>query len=403
VTGAPLEGALRAYLRGDLAPAVTLLRALLAGAMPEAIRDAVDRPGRAARRGRPARRLAELRATLHAHWAGLVELSAMLREGAAIGGAGTGVERCAALFDAYVRRSEAASVAGYSLGSPALLAAATAETVALLERLGVLGPDRRILQVGCGTGRFEAALAGRVALAYGIDVAPGMIARARARCAGLSNVRLSLGSGRDLAGVADGSLDLVYGVDSFPYIHEAGLTARHVEEAARVLRSGGHLVILNLAYGRPIAVDRREVRALAARFGFHVRVNGAAPLRLWDARVFQLERRGGRGRTTRRPPPRPRGYASCSAGARPRTAARGGATDHGTQDTTVSPPAGGDAGRARRRSRRGADARARGGRRARDDRRGAARDRRRGGSLRRGGLHGDGGQPRGRGRLRDQR
>jgi SAM-dependent methyltransferase len=295
VSRSPLERVLAAHLAGDGAPQVTILQALLTGAAPEAIRDALEglAPRGAARHRR--RRRAELRRTLRAHWAGCVEIAAMLRAGATLG-AGDGVPGCAALFDLYARHSEAASVAGYSLGSPRLLAAATAETVALLERLAVLGPDRRILQIGCGAGRFEAALAPRVRAVHGIDVAPGMVERARARCAGLPNVRVSTCSGRDLAGFADGSLDLVYAVDSFPYIHQAGLARAHVAEAARVLRPGGDLVIVNFAYGRPLSADRREVSALARRFGFHVRVNGARPFRLWDARVFHLRRRA-RGRT----------------------------------------------------------------------------------------------------------
>jgi SAM-dependent methyltransferase len=294
VSRSPLERLLRGHVAGEVPPQVTLLRALLTGASPEAIRDALDAPAPRGTGARPRRRRAELRRTLRAHWTGCLELAAMLRAGDALGPRRDGVEGCAALFDAYARRSEAGAVAGYSLGSPRLLAAATAETVALLERLGVLGPGRRILQIGCGTGRFEAALAPRVGLAHGIDIAPTMVARARARCAGLPNVRVSACSGRDLAPFGDASLDLVYAVDSFPYIHQAGLAAHHVAEAARVLRPGGDLVIVNFAYGRSLSADRREVSGLARRFGFRVRVNGAAPFRLWDARVFHLRRRSAR-------------------------------------------------------------------------------------------------------------
>src|SRR5690606_40405531 len=67
----------------------------------------------------------------------------------------------------------------YSLGDPFLLARATAEVVDLFHRLRFVGKDRDILQIGCGTGRFEAAFSGSVRRAVGIDVSPRMIEVAR--------------------------------------------------------------------------------------------------------------------------------------------------------------------------------------------------------------------------------
>ena len=111
----------------------------------------------------------------------------------------------------------------YSLGDAALLDRATAEVVGLLEQLGVLAPEREVLDIGCGIGRFVQALAAQVAAVVGIDIAPGMIAAAQQRCAGLSNVRLLLTSGRDLAGFGCASFDLVLAVDTVPYLYRTDL------------------------------------------------------------------------------------------------------------------------------------------------------------------------------------
>ena len=72
----------------------------------------------------------------------------------------------------------------------------------------------------------------------GIDVAPGMIAEARRRCAGLPSVRLLMTSGRNLTAFADRAFDAVVAVDSFPYLYASGFepVATHIHEAARVLR-----------------------------------------------------------------------------------------------------------------------------------------------------------------------
>ena len=196
------------------------------------------------------------------------------------------------LFDWSVGQSEEASVALYSLGSPEILEQATAEIVRQLDRWGLVGPERAVLQIGCGIGRFERALAPRVREAHGIDVSGEMVRVAQRRCAGLANVFLAKSSGRDLGMFADERFDLVYAVDTFPYLVQSGyaLVARHFAEARRVLRAGGELVILNYSYRDDVADDRREVRELAAANGFEVVLDGDAVLELWDGVAWRLRK-----------------------------------------------------------------------------------------------------------------
>jgi SAM-dependent methyltransferase len=100
-------------------------------------------------------------------------------------------------------------------------------------------------------------------------------------------------SGLDLAPFRDRSFDLVLAVDSFPYLFQAGsaLVARHVAEAARVLRPGGDLVILNLSYRDDLGEDRRDLAALATG-AFDLRRDGTREFRHWDGAAFHLVRRG---------------------------------------------------------------------------------------------------------------
>ena len=83
------------------------------------------------------------------------------------------IAACRSFFDRSVVRHETASVAAYSLGDPEILATATREVVDLLQRWDLLGADRRTLEIGCGIGRMQAALAPRVAEAHGIEPAIG--------------------------------------------------------------------------------------------------------------------------------------------------------------------------------------------------------------------------------------
>ena len=191
--------------------------------------------------------------------------------------------RLAALFDRAVAASPEASVALYSLGDPALLEQATREVLDVLLAWGVVAPGRRILELGCGIGRFLAATG-----AVGLDISWGMLREARRR---LPAAALVQGSGREIP-VADAALDTLLAVDAFPYIVQSGLGETHLREAARVLRPGGELVILNYAYG-----DESALPALAAVNGFAVSIAGGRPFRHWDATAWRLRKRrssGGR-------------------------------------------------------------------------------------------------------------
>ena len=212
------------------------------------------------------------------------------------------------LFDRLVAHSEEASVALYSLGNPEILAQATAEVVAWLEGYQLLKPGARVLDFGCGIGRIAAAIGPRVARVEAVDISSAMVDVAAERCAPLVNVRVQACNGRDLRGFESATLDLVLAVDSFPYVVQAGraLVETTMAEVARVLVTGGHLVLFNYAYDKPLGYQRAKVTELASRHGFHVEVGGVQPFTLWNGAVFLLRRdatRGVAGRRSPYPPP----------------------------------------------------------------------------------------------------
>jgi SAM-dependent methyltransferase len=195
-----------------------------------------------------------------------------------------------AQFDAAVRIAPEASVALYSLGSPEILDRASNEVVARLAEWGLLHPDLAVLDIGCGIGRIERALAPHVGSIIAIDVSPGMIDEARRRCGGLANVGFAPCDGRGLAGFADRSFDLVLAVDSFPYLFAAdpAIAAQHVQDATRVLRPGGALAILNFTYRGNDDADRNDIARLAEINGFAVQRAGTRDFELWDGLTFLL-------------------------------------------------------------------------------------------------------------------
>jgi SAM-dependent methyltransferase len=198
----------------------------------------------------------------------------------------------AAAFDAAVELSANASVALYSLGDPALLARATAEVVSFLRQRQLVSPKTRVLEIGCGIGRFAQALASEVASFTGVDVSKQMIGAARERCTGLPHVTFALTSGDDLDDLADASIDLVLAVDSFPYIvaTRAGLAELHVGESARVLAPGGSVVIFNYSYQEDFRTSRDRLGHIGAELNLPLVASDPTPLRCWDGSFFHLRK-----------------------------------------------------------------------------------------------------------------
>jgi ubiquinone/menaquinone biosynthesis C-methylase UbiE len=271
-----------ACLAGHLSPELAIAALLLTGHDPAAIRARVD----AARAATP----------------GWTALAGLVRDGtlerlqhmidaAAVDHAEAATpETIAAMFDRAVAVSPEASVALYSLGDADRLHAATLEIVDWLGAAGLLGHDKDVLDLGCGIGRVAAALANEVRTVLGIDVSHAMMEQARRRCASLPNVSFAHTAGRDLAVLPNDACDLILAVDSFPYLVQAGVAEQHVADAARILRDGGSLVVLNLSYRANADADRADAERWARRFGLLLDPPGPPPFRSWDARAFRFRR-----------------------------------------------------------------------------------------------------------------
>jgi ubiquinone/menaquinone biosynthesis C-methylase UbiE len=106
---------------------------------------------------------------------------------------------------------------------------------------GRIGEGSVVLEVGCGTGNYVAALTALSGCrVWGIDPSTEMLARAQRQLnaqGSLSMVQLSLGQGERL-GVPDGQFDLVYSVDVIHHIQDR---AAYLRQAHRALVPGGQV------------------------------------------------------------------------------------------------------------------------------------------------------------------
>lgn len=287
--------ALAACAEGRLPPNVAVMRLLLGAAQEGQVEAAL----RKARARSPAVEAARLTAALNllasapGAFATVKAVAALAPHDAEAASAEAAVALWRAVFDRLAETAPEAGVALYGLGSPALLAAATAEVVDHLRTHRLIGPDTRVLEIGCGGGRFVAALAPLVAQVTGLDVSAGMIEAARRRCAGLANVRLAASSGRDLAGIPDRSAELILAADVFPYLVGAGreVAAAHLAEAERVLVPGGRMLILNYSYRGDPEVDARDLGELLPAAGLVLLEAGPSGFALWDAARYLAAKR----------------------------------------------------------------------------------------------------------------
>jgi 2-polyprenyl-3-methyl-5-hydroxy-6-metoxy-1,4-benzoquinol methylase len=107
-----------------------------------------------------------------------------------------------------------------------------------------VGPGQRVLDVGCGEGRFTAELARIGTHPVGIDVAAEPLRRARARHPELDLRQVSPEGAWPLA---DASFDAVWAGEVIEHVAD---TAGWLSEVRRVLRSGGSLLLSTPDHGR---------------------------------------------------------------------------------------------------------------------------------------------------------
>ena len=277
------------YLAGQISGEITLMHFVLRLGGARALASTLESLVAAAPGLGELTHLVDLAAANSDH---LAQVTPLVEKGLAdLASAGTnGVSGIRALFDRAVAIAPEASVALYSLGSLEILDRATNEIVARLTEWNLLRPDLTVLDIGCGIGRIELAVAPRVGAITAIDVSAHMIDEARRRCRDLANVNFQQCDGRTLTGFDDRSFDLILAIDSFPCMFAADreIPARHLRDCARLLRSGGMLLILNFSYRGDEEADRRDVAQLAGARGFTIVRLGTRDFSLWDGLTFLL-------------------------------------------------------------------------------------------------------------------
>jgi SAM-dependent methyltransferase len=126
----------------------------------------------------------------------------------------------------------------------AFFATGQADVARFIADLSRIAPDvsrRRALDFGCGVGRITRSLSPHFESVVGVDVAPAMIAQARALNAAFPNCRFLLNRESHLGMFPQGSFDVVYSRLVLQHV-PARLIDFYIRELIRVLAPGGVLM-----------------------------------------------------------------------------------------------------------------------------------------------------------------
>jgi len=117
--------------------------------------------------------------------------------------------------------------------------------------LGLLDETAVVADLGCGTGQVAEALAPFVGQVIGVDASHSMLKAAKKRLLPQKNVDLRAGTLEALP-ISSGELDAAM---MFLVLHHVADPARAIAEAARTLKSGGRLIVVDM-----LPHDREEYR-----------------------------------------------------------------------------------------------------------------------------------------------
>jgi protein-L-isoaspartate O-methyltransferase len=148
--------------------------------------------------------------------------------------------------------------------------------VADLAQLAALGPDSRVLEIGCGTGQLTAALAALGSTLVAVELGPRLAEVARLNLAGFPAVEVVTADFESWP-LPDVPFDLVVSATAFHWIDPAV----RVPKAVAALRPGGSLAVIethHVAGGTPSFFDRSQACYLrfepGTRTGFRLPVAG---------------------------------------------------------------------------------------------------------------------------------
>ncbi len=117
-----------------------------------------------------------------------------------------------------------------------------------------LGPDDRVLEIGCGVARIGVPLADKVGFWQGCDISQNMVEVAKQRLNGKANVGVDVLHGPKLP-FPDASFDAVYSIAVFIHMDKEDFFL-YLREIERVIKPGGRVFFDHWNLTHPVGMKR---------------------------------------------------------------------------------------------------------------------------------------------------
>ncbi len=99
-----------------------------------------------------------------------------------------------------------------------------------------------VLEIGPGGGRWTGSLISRANRFTGVDISESCVAVCKEKFINSPNASFEVGSGNDLSGISDATLDAIWSFDVFVHINQAEVAA-YLDDFKRVMKPGAVAVI----------------------------------------------------------------------------------------------------------------------------------------------------------------
>ncbi len=107
-----------------------------------------------------------------------------------------------------------------------------------IDTLSITPDELTCLEIGCGAGRMTGALAQRFQQVIALDISGEMIKQAKENAPN-DNITFIKGTGENLEGIEDNSIDVAFSIIVFQHIPDPEIQYQYLREIGRVLVSGG--------------------------------------------------------------------------------------------------------------------------------------------------------------------
>lgn len=157
------------------------------------------------------------------------------------------------------------------------------ESEQLRNALSTISSSSKVLEIGCGTGRFIETVLEGGHHAYGVDPSPDMLEISRSKCVTGADVKFEIGEGINIP-FEEGEFDLVYSIRVLNQTESREYAFRMIADMIRVTKPGGILLIEFCNSLRPCLPGKKRAATVLSIYDMRRRMRNHKGVHIVDLR-----------------------------------------------------------------------------------------------------------------------